>query len=158
MKKLISVLAIMASVCVVNAATESVSLTVTNGQAITYTAPINVSGILDKIEVVQSSGCTSTVTIATYSGTTAIETFASLSSMTTPKVVRPRILPTDNTGTSLAAVSNLGTSVGTVLSVNYARPTIGGNVKMAVTSGATVTGTNTVTATFYYDKAPLVAW
>lgn len=145
----------------VSAGTVTVSLVATNGQSIQYSDPVNISGILDKIEVVQTSGCTATVTVATFSGTTAIETFASLTTLVGNKVVRPRVLPTDNTGASLAAVTNALGTVSTFLSVPYSRPTIGGNVKVAVTpsgSSTTGTGTNTVICTFYYDKAPLVAW
>jgi hypothetical protein len=130
----------------------SVSLTVTNGQAITYSDPIVAAGYLEKIEVVQSTGGTSTVTVATYDGTTAIDTFASLTTLAGSKVVRLLVAPTDNTGTALAAVTNAATSFSTVLSVPYERAFLGGNIKMAVTAQAAGgTGTNTVTARLYFS-------
>lgn len=154
MKKLIAFVALL-GMCGLRtmADTATVSLTVTNGQAITYSDQIPVSGYLDKIEVVASEGTshTTTVTVATYSGTTALETFASLSAWSTAtKVVRPRVLPTDTTGTALAAAVSDSNSVTRVLNVPYDRPLIGGNVKIAVT-GTANTGTNTVTAVLYYQ-------
>jgi len=158
-KVVIGVLTVLAMVGIVSAGTVTASVTITNGQSITFSEPINVSGILDKIEISHSGTSTSTVTIATYVGTTALETFASLTTHYGTKVIRPRVLPTDNTGASLAAVVGGGatSNVTTVLTVPYSRPTIGGNVKMAVTSSGSG-GADTVTATFYYDKAPIVAW
>lgn len=164
MKKLVCLmvgLVILAGVA--SAGTVTASVTVTNGQAITYTPAVNISGVLDKLEVVQTSGCTATVTVATFSGTTAIESFASLTALVGNKVVRPRVLPTDNTGTSLAAAfgGDAVTNVTRMITVPYSRPTIGGNVLVAVTpsgASATGTGTNTVVVTFYYDKNPLIAW
>jgi hypothetical protein len=139
-----------------HADTATVSLTVTNGQPITYSSAIPASGILDKIEVVQSDGaaCTSTVTVATYSGTTAVDTFASLSALSGNKVVRPRIIGTTTAGVNLAAAVQNGSdavtnNVGTVLVGAYEKPMVGGNVKLAVT-GTSNSGTNTVTATVYF--------
>ncbi len=134
------------------AATVSASLTVTNTQAITYSDPIQISGTLQKIEVVQSAGSTSTVTVASYNGTNAVDTFASLTSLVGSKVVRLMVAPTDNTGTAIASSTNNATAVGTVLAVPYVQPYIGGNVKLAVTAAGSATGTNTVTVTLFYEK------
>ena len=133
--------------------TRTVSLTVTNGQAITYSDAIPASGILDKIEVVQTSGATATVTIATYSGTTAVDTFATLTSLAGNKVLRPRIIGTTTAGVNLAASVQAGSDaltnlVSTALVGLYEQPMIGGNLKMAVTSGSAAA--NTVTATLYF--------
>lgn len=125
--------------------TQPVEMIVTNGQAITYSDQIPASGILEKIEVVQTAGATATVTIATYSGTTAVDSIASLASLVGNKVVRPAVFPTDSTGTAL--VGGTGTNF-----VN--RPVmLGGNMKMAVTSaGASSTGSNTVKAILYFQR------
>lgn len=147
------VLCVLVLAGVACADTATVTLTVTNGQTITFSDPITASGYLDKIEVVASDGTahTSTVTIATYSGTTAMETFGTLSAWSAgTKVIRPRVLPTDNTGTALAASASATTNATIQLSVPYAQPLIGGNLKMAVT-GTANTGSNTVTATLYYE-------
>lgn len=136
--------------------TATISLTVTGGQAIAYSSAIPASGILEKIEVVQSASCTATVTIATYSGTTAVDTFASLSSLVGNKVVRPRIIGTTTAGVNLAASVQAGSDaltnlVSTALVGVYEKPLVGGNVKMAVTDAGTSTGTNTVTAVLYFQ-------
>lgn len=157
---LVGVLVLVAGCALADTAT--VSLTLTNGQATTYSDAIPASGWLDKIEIVNTDGaaCTSTVVIATYSGTTAVETFGT-ASVTTPKVIRPRYLPTANTGVALsgATTSSTGSSDGTnitnvvattVLNIPYERPLIGGNLKMAASCVANDT-TNTVTAVLYYE-------
>jgi hypothetical protein len=98
--------------------TVMVTKSVSNGQAIAYSNPINVSGWLDKIEIVQSASSTSTVTIATYSGTTAMETYASLVGWTgTSKLIRPRVLPTDNTGTTVTGATSTNTAITAVTTV-----------------------------------------
>jgi hypothetical protein len=157
MKKIGLVLVSLIVGCAVlaQADTATVSLTVTGGQAIAYSDAIPASGILEKIEVVQSASCTATVTIATYSGTTAVDTFASLSSLVGNKVVRPRVIGTTTAGVNLAASIQAGSDaltnlVSTALIGLYEKQMIGGNVKMAVTDAGTSTGTNTVTATVYF--------
>ena len=151
MKKLLAVLALFATlITFAQADTATMSLTVTNGQAITYSDQISASGYLDKIEVVQDAAATSTVTVATYSGTTSVESYASLSGLATAtKLIRPRVLPTDNTGTAIASVAGTGTNTLTQLNVPYQMPLIGGNLKLAVT-GTANDGANTVTVTLYY--------
>lgn len=149
------VAAVVGIAVLAQADTRTVSLTVTNGQAITYSDPIPASGELEKIEFVQSSASTATVTIATYTGTTAIETFASLSAWaTTTKLVKPRAVGTTTAGVSIVAVVGSGSDAltnlaTTVLSAPYERLVVGGNLKMAVT-GTANSGTNTVTATLYF--------
>ena len=151
------VVLVLVSAMVLSAATASVSLSVTNGQAISYSSQIPASGTLDKIEVVQTAGYTSTVTVATFSGSTAIETLASLTTLVGNKVVRPRVVPTDNTGSALAANGATNASQATALTIPYARPMVGGNLLLAVTpSGGSATGigTNAVSVTLYFDKSP----
>ncbi len=159
MKKIGLILVALIGVGVLaQADTASVTMVTTNGQAITYSDPIPVSGILEKIEVVQTAGATATVTIATYSGTTAVDTFASLSSLVGNKVVRPRIIGTTTAGVNLAAAVQAGSDTltnqtGTALIGLYEKPLIGGNVKMAVTdAGSSSTGTNTVKAILYFQR------
>lgn len=176
MKRILSGVLMVLLALSARADTATCSLTVTNGGGVYTSDVINVSGWLDKIELITGTTGTPTqsVTIATYSGATALETFATVSALTSTKVVRTRVLPTDNTGTALAyaAASASGGSlsvagvetnvtaaltnslVTTQLVVPYAQPWIGGNVKMLVdpAAGSTV-GTNTVTATIYYHKA-----
>lgn len=155
---IVSVLAFSASAF---ADTRTVSLVATNGQAIQYSDAIPASGYLEKVEVVQTSGCTSTVTVATFSGTTAIDTFASLTTLVGNKVVRPRIIGTTTAGVDLAAAVQAGAdamtnNVGTVLVGSFEKPLIGGNLKVAVTpsgSSTTGTGTNTVAVTLYFVPA-----
>jgi hypothetical protein len=136
--------------------TATVSLTITNGQAATLSDAISASGWLDKIELVHSDGATatSTVVVATYSGSTAVETFAT-KTLTSATVIRPRFAATANTGTAIPAVVGNGSDaltnlVTTVLTVPYEKALIGGNVKMSV-AGTSNDGTNTVTATIYYE-------
>jgi hypothetical protein len=150
MKKILVVLAVFGLLAFgAYADSMSVTVSVTNGQAISYSAAIPVSGILEKIEISQTA-TTTNITIATYNGTTAVETYASvlLLSGATSKLVRPVFLPTDNTGTALAAVSSgVGTNTLTQLSIPYQKAMLGGNVKMAVTAGA---ADSVVTAIIYY--------
>lgn len=128
------------------------SATITNG--VTQTNNVTVSGWLEKIEYSQSAAASSTVFVATYTtnsaGTNvAVETYLSLVTSTADStVVRPRFLPTDNTGASLSAtVAEYwgGTNINggpltnhvatTALNVDYSRAFIGGNVKI-MCSGA----------------------
>lgn len=156
---LLTVLVSLFVVSVSVADTATVSLSVTGGQAIAYSDAIPVSGILEKVEIVQTANVTNTIVLATYSGTTAIDTYVSLASLaTSTKLVRPAFLPTANTGTALAAVIGSGTDaltnlVSQVLVVPYAKAILGGNVKLAVTTGsATGEAASTVTATIYYTR------
>jgi hypothetical protein len=137
----------------------SVSLTVTNGQAITLSDAIPVFGVLEKIEIVQTVGCTATVAVATFSGTTAVDTLVSLTSLVGNKVVRPRIIGTTTAGVNLAASVQAGSDaltnlVSTALVGLYEKPIVGGNLKLAVTAGAATQAANTVEARLYFT--PLV--
>jgi hypothetical protein len=158
MKKMIGlfVAAVVGIAVLAQADTRTVALTVTNGQAITYSDPIPASGELDKIEISQTS-TGATITVATYSGTTALETFATMATGTTQtKLFVPRRVGTTSAGVSIVAVVGSGSDAltnlaTTVLSAPYEAPVIGGNVKLAVTAHASAaTSTNTVTATLYF--------
>jgi len=143
---LISGLVFMAGVAgVAMAGTQTMSITVTNGQPIAISSAIPVSGVLDKIEVCQSAGATSTVTVANYVGDTATEVFVNLSGLVGNKVVRPRFAPTDATG---AVLTNASVS----------RVSLGGTTKMSVTDAGCTTNKNTVVVTIYFEKAPMIAW
>jgi len=152
MKKIIGLflVALIGFAVMAQADTATVSLSVTNGQAISYSDAIPASGILDRIEVIQSDAtATSTVTVATYSGTTAVDTLAGLTALVGNKVVRPRIIGTTTAGVNLAGVPVDTNAVTTVLMAPYEKPMVGGNLKMAVT-GTFNAGTNTVTAKLYF--------
>jgi hypothetical protein len=135
--------------------TATVTLTVTNGQAITYSDAIPASGILDKVEIIQTAGCTATVAVATFSGTTAVDTLVSLTSLVGNKVVRPRIIGTTTAGVNLAASIQAGSDaltnlVSTALVGMYEKPMVGGNLKLAVTAGVATQADNTVTCRVYF--------
>jgi len=135
--------------------TATVTLTVTNGQAITYSDAIPASGILDKVEIIQTAGCTATVAVATFSGTTAVDTLVSLTSLVGNKVVRPRIIGTTTAGVNLAASVQAGSDaltnlVSTALVGLYEKPMVGGNLKLAVTAAAATQADNTVICRVYF--------
>jgi hypothetical protein len=141
-KVMVFVLAVLGSFAIqAKADVAVVNLIVTNGQAITYSEPINANGYLDKIEITQDAGAatTSTVTIATYSGTTAVETYATATSLTGNKVIRPRF----------ALQTTAGAVVDSATNAVLEKALIGGNVKMAVT-GTVNDGSNEVKAYIYY--------
>lgn len=146
----IGVLLVASMAC---ADTYTYSLTAAVGST-NVSAAIPVSGYLDKIEI-SGAGGTSTVVIATYAGalgTTAVDTLATLT-LTTPKVIRLRVQPTDNTGTVIPAVyaagGTGGTNAATMLVVPYDKVLVGGNIKIStIDSGATGDTTKYV---FYYE-------
>jgi hypothetical protein len=156
-KVLVSFMAVLALVLSASADVYVWSGTVTNGAPVSTNA-LQVSGLLDKIEVSQSAGVavTSTVVVATFGADgSALETYASLT-LTANKIVRTRVCPTDNTGTALVAATSSGsaapTNVTTILTVPYQQPIIGGNVS-AVLTATTIPAsvTNTVTIKVFYD-------
>jgi hypothetical protein len=155
MKKVIGFIgALLCFAAIAQADVHTYSTTVTNGQPITYSEALPVSGWLDKIEVVQESAATSTVTVATYSGTSAIDTYATKAiSAAVGTVFRPRFIGTSNAGTaftSAAVAASTNLAAGTVLVAGYERPMIGSNVKVAVT-GTANDGSNTVTVRIFYE-------
>jgi hypothetical protein len=164
MKKMtVGFLILMAGAMLALADSVVVDVAVTNGQAITYSDPINVSGWLDKIELYQSRGtvATSAVVIATYDDTTARDTLVSATALTSARVIRLRVQPTDNTGTVIPAVASGtdATNTTTMLMVPYERVIIGGNVKMAVTATTLAPAvTNTVRAVIYYTKQSVLGF
>jgi hypothetical protein len=157
MKKMIGMflVSLIGFAVLAQADTATVSLTVTNGQAITYSDAIPASGILEKVEIIQTSGCTATVAVATFSGTTAVDTFVTLTDLVGNKVVRPRVIGTTTAGVNLAAAVQNGSdavtnNVGTVLVGAYEKAMIGGNVKLAVTAGVATQAANTVICRVYF--------
>jgi hypothetical protein len=114
---------------------------------------IPISGYLDKIELSQTAGLSTTrsnvIVVATYNGTTAVDTLASVT-LGAAKVVRVRVQPTDNTGTVIPAV--LGTSItnySTALNVPYEKVLVGGNIKVTIQNDHANASTNVIT--FYYE-------
>jgi hypothetical protein len=155
MKKCLLLIAVvMALVCSLRADSVVQTMVVPTTTAVT-SDQFTASGWLDKIEISQDSAETSTVVVATYdSAGTAIDTFANYASLAGGKVIRPRALGTTTNGTAIAAavIDGNGSTTnlaGTVLSANYERIMIGGNVKAVVTgiSGAT----NNVTVRIFYE-------
>jgi hypothetical protein len=158
-----------AAVCLIATAavSDTVTVTVSAAGADAYSAPINISGYLDRVEIYRTPDAASDVVnvdLATFIGTTAVETYVDLNAVATnaaPTVVRPRFLPTSAGGVALAAATTTyagdatnGTNavVTTVLSAPYEKPLVGGNLKLKVSAAA---GTNaTVTATLYYKRLP----
>jgi hypothetical protein len=146
-------------------ADESASIVVqsTNGVA-AYSSAINVSGWLDRVEIVKSGDTgTCDIVLGTYSGTTALEKFVNISALaegTDTVVLRPRALGTVLTaGTALSASTTTyagdatnGTNavVTTVLYAPYERMMVGGNLKMCVTS----TTNAVITAKLFYERSP----
>lgn len=123
---------------------------VSDGNTTNTSDAIPVSGYLDKIEMSgPGSARTNQIVIATYDGTTAVETIATVSALTTPKVVRTRVLPTDNTGTALAAVGGTGTNTLTQLNVMYEKILVGGNIKVTTINAHANACTNKVV--FYFE-------
>jgi hypothetical protein len=159
-KMIIGLFAVLVCAGLASADTRTVTMTVTNGQAATYSDPISIAGELESVIISQADGgaaYTSTVVIANYVDTTAVDTYVSLTDLATAtKLVRPVFLPTANTGTALAGVVGSGSSaltniVTTVLNVPYKTAVLGGgNIKMAVSGCNTTSGTNTITATIYF--------
>ena len=117
---------------------------------------IPISGWLDKIELSQTAGLSTTrsnvIVVATYNGTTAVDTLASVT-LGAAKVVRLRVQPTDNTGTVIPAVwsgsGTAGTNASTILSVPYGPVLVGGNIKVTIQNDHANASTNVIT--FYYE-------
>ena len=130
------------------------SVAVTNGQAISISDQLPISGLLDKVEVTQSGGTNATVILATYdsAGTTAVDTLVTSGVLPGNKVFRPRIVGTTTAGVTITGVNGTATNATTVLVANYEKPLVGGNLRYAVTaqSNGTVV-TNTVRVVVYYE-------
>jgi hypothetical protein len=138
------------------AVADSATVEVTAAGAATYSDAINISGYIERVELVKSSdNDVVDIDVATFSGTTILESIVDINALATATdtvVIRPRVVGTGLSGTALAAVT--GTAVGTnttqMLTVPYERIMAGGNVKLKVTAAA---GTNaTVKATIYYER------
>lgn len=145
------VIGLIVALCAVGAFADSYTYTYTSlGNSTNTSAALPVSGWLDKIEV-SGLGATRTnaVTVATYDGTTAIDTLAN-ATLTTAKIIRLRVQPTDNTGTVIPAVAGTGTNSLTQLNVPYEPVLIGGNVKIVCVNDQ-ITNTNNVKVVFYYE-------
>ncbi len=142
------------------AISDTVTVTVSAVGAAAYSDPINISGYLDRVELVKSDdNDVVDIDLATWSGTTAVETYVDINALATATdvvVVRPRVLPTTAAGVVLAPAALItegGTTnvtAGTALVGAYEKPLVGGNIKLKVGAAA---GTNaTVTATLYFER------
>ena len=162
MKKLIT-LAAVAALCAFSAVADSKTVVVTAAGADTYSDPINVSGYIDRVEVVRTVDTSSDIVnidLGTWSGTTLLQSIVDINSAATNMtavVARPRVVGTAVDGTALtAANTSVETGTGTnavastILSAPYERIMAGGNLKLKVSASG---GTNaTVTATIYYER------
>lgn len=152
-----TILAMIAGLFACMAYADTATVVVSAAGADAYSDAINISGYLDRVELVKSADIEVVdIDIATFSGTTAVETYVNIDALATATdqvVIRPRVYATDASGTALAASVIAGTNApGTVLSIPYEKPLVGGNLKLKVGASA---GTNaTVTATFYYERLP----
>ena len=146
------VIGLIVALCAVGAFADSYTYTYTSlGNSTNTSDALPVSGWLDKIEVSGLGATrTNTVTVATYDGTTAIDTLAS-ATLTTAKVIRLRVQPTDNTGTVIPAVAITGaeTNVTTLLTVPYGPVLVGGNLKCNIINDHA--NSNDVKVVIYYE-------
>jgi hypothetical protein len=144
------------------AISDTVTVTVSAAGAAAYSDPINISGYLDRVELVKSSdNDVVDIDLATWSGTTAVDTYVNIDALATATdvvVIRPRVLGTGASGTTLTAATDIVSTTDdstnavttTILAAPYERPLVGGNIKLKVGASA---GTNaTVTATLYYER------
>ena len=138
------------------AVADSATVEVTAAGAATYSDAINISGYIERVELVKSTDNNVVdIDVATFDGTTILESIVNIDALATSTdtvVIRPRVVGTGLSGSALAAVT--GTAVGTnttqMLTVPYERIMAGGNIKLKVTAAA---GTNaTVKATIYYQR------
>lgn len=136
-KMILAALICVAAVAV-QADTYTYTCSVTTGDVVT-SAAVPVSGWLDKVEISQHADGTCSVVVATFDGTTAVDTYATVASLTdTSKIIRPRLMGTDNSGTALTGAwaggdTNLSAAATTVLVGAYERQMIGGNTKIVIT-------------------------
>ena len=138
------------------AVADSETVEVTAAGAATYSDAINISGYIERVELVKSTDNNVVdIDVATFDGTTILESIVNIDALATATdtvVIRPRVVGTGLSGTALAAVTGtaVGTNTTTMLTVPYERIMAGGNVKLKVTAAA---GTNaTVKATIYYQR------
>ena len=157
MKKLFLTLAAVA-LCTSYAVADSKTVIVTAAGADTYSDPIDISGYIERVEVVRTPTATSDIVnidLGTWSGTTLLESIVDINSAATNMtavIARPRVVGTTVAGVALAAVTGtaVGTNTTTMLTVPYERIMAGGNLRLKVGASA---GTNaTVTATIYYER------
>jgi len=144
------VIGLIVALCAVGAFADSYTYTYTSlGNSTNTSDALPVSGWLDKIEVSGLGATrTNTVTVATYDGTTAIDTLAN-ATLTTAKIIRLRVQPTDNTGTVIPAVAGTGTNSLTQLNVPYGPVLIGGNLKCNIINDHA--NSNDVKVVIYYE-------
>ena len=135
------------------------TVTVTAAGATTYSDPINISGYIERVEVVRTPTAVSDVVdidLATFSGTTIMQSIVNIDAAATnftPVAVMPRVVGTTVAGVALTAVTGtaVGTNTTTMLTVPYERIMAGGNLKLKVTA---LGGTNaTVTAVIHYERS-----
>lgn len=151
MKKIVSLVLGVMLLVAVSAQADSYTYSLTSAANSTNTSDaIPISGWLDKVELsINGTATTQTMLIATFDGTVAVDVIVT-NAVTSKKVVRPRVQPTDNTGTVIPAVeSSGGTNATTVLNVVYDKILAGGNIKVRTVNDSTIASTNKVV--FYYE-------
>jgi hypothetical protein len=159
MKKLLLALAAVA-LCTSYAVADEKTVVVTAAGATTYSDPINISGYIERVEIVRTPAPGSAVVdidLGTFSGTTLMQSIVNIDAAATnftPVAVIPRVVGTTVAGVALTAATGtaVGTNTTTMLTVPYERIMVGGNLKLKVTALA---GTNaTVTAVIHYERSP----
>jgi hypothetical protein len=164
MKKLLLALAAVA-LCTSYAVADEKTVVVTAAGATTYSDPINVSGYIERVEIVRTPAPGSAVVdidLGTFSGTTLMQSIVNIDAAATnftPVAVIPRVVGTTVAGVALTAAVSAGPYgegtngvATTVLIAPYERIMAGGNLKLKVTALA---GTNaTVTAVIHYERSP----
>ena len=154
-KFLVSLLAAVAVSGFAMANSYTLSISVTN--AVVTTNTISLSGWMDKVEISAPNvtAGSATVNVATCDANgTAIDTLATVTaSNSAASVVRTRVIGTTNAGVALTAASSSSSNTeSTILTAQYERVMLGGNMRVVVTpTGATAGGT--VTVTVFYTPA-----
>lgn len=154
---LVSVFALVAFAGMAKADSISYTVAVTNGQGVSISDQLPVSGYLEKVEMFQSGGTNAAVVLATYGtdNTTALDTYVSISALlASGKVVTPEYIGQTSAGVDIAAsaLTAGSTNAATMLVANYKRKMLGGNVRFAVTASTSGTVvTNTVNLKIFFE-------
>lgn len=158
MKRMIGI-TLIALACALGSYADSyqyISAVFSTGSQWAVSDDLPVAGELDRVILWNTDPKgTSTVVIANYAGTAIADTIVSVTitnSLAAPVVVIPRRVGTGITGTTLTYGTSGGTGVVQQLSVPYEKFYLGGNTKVKVTEGATLTVTNYLKAQFIYKR------
>jgi hypothetical protein len=158
MKKFVAFIGILAlAVSLVQAESQTFTVSVASNQT-AFTAALPVHGVIDRVELVRAASAPQCdVIVGTFDGTTVIDTWVSVLNWAEggakeTKVIRPRLIGTDITGTALTYGSALQvTNITQQLTATYEAPMAGGNVYVKLVNDATGSNiTATVKGTIYF--------